>query len=424
MFIDSAKIFIKAGNGGNGRVSFRREKFIPAGGPDGGDGGKGGDIIFVVNEGLRTLSDFRYKRQFSAEPGADGEGARKTGKNSKDLIIMVPAGTVIRNSENNAVLADMTEPGVQRIIAHGGKGGRGNTHFATATRQAPNFARNGFPGEEISLNVELKLIADVGLIGFPNAGKSTILSVVSEAKPKIADYPFTTLEPNLGVVRVEQGESFVMADMPGLIEGAHEGTGLGQEFLRHIERTKLLIHVVDVAGSEGRDPVRDFELINAEIAAYSSKLAAKPQIVAANKIDLPEAQDKLKVFSDAMKKKGLEVFPISAATGKGVKEMVYRTYQLLSELPAAILYDVVEEEFVYGVRKEEPFNVIKKDGVFVVEGPWVKRILGSINLSESESVQYFQRLLKRKGVIAVLEEMGISEGDTVRMYDFEFDYIK
>ena len=424
MFIDNAKIYIKAGDGGNGRVSFRREKFIPAGGPDGGDGGKGGDIIFEVSENLRTLSDFRYKKKFIAEPGAQGEGSRKTGKNGKDLIIMVPPGTVLRNSENNSVLADMTEPGVRRVIAHGGNGGRGNTHFATATRQAPYFARNGFPGEEITLDIELKLIADVGLIGFPNAGKSTILSVVSEAKPKIADYPFTTLEPNLGVVRVGQGESFVMADMPGLIEGAHKGTGLGQEFLRHIERTKLLIHVVDVSGSEGRDPVRDFELINAEIAAYSSKLAAKPQIVAANKIDLPEAQEKAGVFLNAIIEKGYEVFQISAATGKGIREMIYRAYQLLSELPASVLYDEAEEEFVYEARKEEPFTVLKKDGVFVVEGPWIKRILGSVNLKNTESVQYFQRLLKQKGVISALEKMGMDEGDTVRMYDFEFEYIK
>ncbi|MDD4495338.1 MAG: GTPase ObgE, partial [Eubacteriales bacterium] len=316
MFIDNARIFIKAGDGGNGKVSFRREKYVPAGGPDGGDGGKGGDIIFIVDEGMRTLSDFRYQKEFNADSGIEGGSSRKSGRDAQNLIIKVPAGTVVRRAEDNVIIADLTKPGESRIIARGGRGGAGNQHFATSTRQAPTFARAGEPGEKFWINVELKLIADVGLVGFPNAGKSSILSIISEARPKIAGYPFTTLEPILGVVRVEQGESFVAADIPGLIEGAHKGTGLGHEFLRHIERTKLLIHVIDISGLEGRDPINDYKQINTELSEYSANLAQKPQIVALNKMDLPESKENFERFEREMKDKGIQLYPVSAATGK------------------------------------------------------------------------------------------------------------
>jgi GTP-binding protein len=336
----------------------------------------------------------------------------------------VPPGTLVKDENTGRILADMTEDGKRVVIAKGGKGGKGNQHFATPTRQIPSFARAGDLGEEYDVLLELKLIADVGLVGFPNAGKSTILSIVSAAEPKIADYPFTTLEPNLGVVRIEEGKSFVMADIPGLIEGAHEGVGLGHEFLRHIERTRLLLHVVDVAAVDGRDPVSDFDTINEELKKYNPKLSEKPQIIAANKIDLPEGQDNLEEFKKYVEAKGFSVFPLSAATNKGIKELVSHIAAKLDELPATNLSIEEEEEVVYIAEEEEPFTVRKEGDIFIVEGNWIRKVLGSTNFDVYESLQYFQRSLKAKGVIEELEAQGINEGDTVRIYDFEFEYIR
>lgn len=424
MLIDRAKISIKAGDGGNGMVAFRREKYIAAGGPNGGDGGKGGDVIFVVDDSLRTLVDFRYKRKYLAENGEKGGTSNRSGKSGKDLIIKVPPGTIIRDIKTGRILADMIEPGQRNVIAKGGKGGAGNQHFATSTRQIPTFARAGDPGEEYQVELEMKLIADVGLVGFPNAGKSTILSMTSAADPKIADYPFTTLEPNLGVVSVDEGNSFVMADIPGLIEGAHKGVGLGFEFLRHVERTKLLVHVVDVAGIDGRDPMDSFRAINEELRKYNPKLAERPQVVAANKIDLPEGRERLESFTKAVEDMGYKVFPISAATNSGIKEMIYYVAARLRELPDAAPMTDGQPEVVYTVQEEEePFTIRKEGKVYIVEGSWVKKVIGSTNFGVYESLQYFQRALKSKGVIEALEEMGIQEGDTVRIDDTEFDYV-
>ena len=424
MFIDRARIHIKAGDGGNGIVSFRREKYVAAGGPDGGDGGKGGDIIFVVDEGLRTLVDFRYKRKYKAESGENGSAARRTGKSGKDAIIKVPPGTLVKEAETGRILADMVEPGKETLVAKGGKGGAGNQHFATPTRQVPSFAKPGSPGDEYDIEMELKLIADVGLVGFPNAGKSTILSIVSAAKPKIANYPFTTLEPNLGVVSIAEGTSFFMADIPGLIEGAHEGVGLGFDFLRHVERNRLLLHVVDVAGVDGRDPLKDFEQINEELRKYNPKLAARPQVVAANKIDLPQGKENLDSFVKAVEEKGFKVFPISAASNSGVKELMWHIAGQLKELPETMPVMDETKDVVYKAEEEEIFSVRKEDNIFIVEGSWIRKLVVSTNFKEHESFQYFQRSLKTKGVIEALEEKGINEGDTVRIYDFEFDYMK
>ena len=424
MLIDRAKISIKAGDGGNGMVAFRREKYIAAGGPNGGDGGKGGDVIFVVDDSLRTLVDFRYKRKYLAENGEKGGTSNRSGKSGKDLIIKVPPGTIIRDIQTGRILADMIEPGQRNVIAKGGKGGAGNQHFATSTRQIPTFARAGDPGEEYQVELEMKLIADVGLVGFPNAGKSTILSMTSAADPKIADYPFTTLEPNLGVVSVDEGNSFVMADIPGLIEGAHKGVGLGFEFLRHVERTKLLVHVVDVAGIDGRDPMDSFRAINEELRKYNPKLAERPQVVAANKIDLPEGRERLESFTKAVEEMGYKVFPISAATNSGIKEMIYYVAAQLRELPDTAPMTDGQPEAVYTVQEEEePFTIRKEGKVYIVEGSWVNKVIGSTNFGVYESLQYFQRALKSKGVIEALEEMGIQEGDTVRIDDTEFDYV-
>ncbi len=424
MLIDRAKISIRAGNGGNGMVAFRREKYVAAGGPNGGDGGKGGDVIFTVDDSLRTLIDFKYKRKYAAQAGEKGGTSNCSGKSGKDLIIKIPPGTIIRDMKNGRILADMTEPGQSVVIAKGGKGGAGNQHFATSTRQVPTFARAGDPGEEYQVELELKLIADVGLVGFPNAGKSTILSMASAATPKIADYPFTTLEPNLGVVSIDEGNSFVMADIPGLIEGAHEGVGLGFDFLRHVERTKLLVHVVDMAGVDGRDPLEDFRSINEELRQYNPKLAQRPQVVAANKMDLPEGRERLEDFTKAVENMGYKVFPVSAATNSGIKEMMYHVAGRLSELPDAAPLTDGQPEVVYTVQgEEEPFTIRKEDEVYIVEGSWVNKVIGSTNFGAYESLQYFQRALKSKGVIEALEEMGIQEGDTVRIDDTEFDYI-
>ncbi|OPX43106.1 GTPase ObgE [Ruminiclostridium hungatei] len=425
MFIDSAKIYVKAGDGGNGMVSFHREKYIAAGGPDGGDGGKGGDVIFQVDEGLNTLIDFRFKKHFKAEPGQDGGPSNCSGKNGQDMVIKVPLGTVIKDVETDMIISDLVKPNQTYVIAKGGRGGKGNQHFATPTRQVPNFAKSGNPGEERNLILEMKMIADVGLLGFPNVGKSTILSMVSAAKPKIANYHFTTLVPNLGVVQIEQGKSFVIADIPGLIEGAHQGVGLGHEFLRHVERTKLLVHVVDVSGIEGRDAVEDFDTINAELERYNAVLASRPQIVAANKMDIPGSEENYLRFKEELEKRGYRVFGISAATNKGLKELMYYVSDTLGTLPDTILLDESKEEVVvYTAGEEKPFHIRIEDGVYVVEGNWVRKVLGSTNMTNYESLQYFQRALKRKGVIAALEAMGIEEGDTVRILDTEFDYTR
>lgn len=424
MLIDRAKIHIKAGDGGNGKVSFHREKYVAAGGPDGGDGGKGGDVVFVVDDGLRTLIDFKYKRKYAAEHGEHGGASGCTGKSGKDLIIKVPPGTIVKDLDTGRILADMIEPGQVNIIANGGKGGAGNQHFATSTRQLPSFARAGNPGDEYQVELELKLIADVGLIGFPNAGKSTILSMTSAATPKIANYPFTTMEPNLGVVSLDEGASFVLADIPGLIEGAHEGVGLGFEFLRHVERTKLLLHVVDIAGVDGREPLDDFRTINEELRKYNPKLAERPQIVAANKTDLPEGRERLESFTKAIEEMGYKVFPISAATNSGIKEMIQYTAAKLHELPDAHPLTDGDAEVVYTAKEEEPFTIRREGKAFVVEGNWVKKVVGSTNFNVYESLQYFQRALKTKGVIDALEKMGIQEGDTVKIDEAEFDYVR
>jgi GTP-binding protein len=423
MFKDSARIYVKAGNGGNGMVSFHREKYIAAGGPDGGDGGEGGDVIFEVDEGINTLIDFRYKKNFKAENGQDGGASNCSGKNGEDIIIKVPVGTIVKDETTGITLVDLLKPGQKCVIVKGGKGGKGNQHFATPTRQIPNFAKSGDLGEERTLILEMKMIADVGLIGFPNVGKSTILSMVSAAKPKIANYHFTTLVPNLGVVQIEQGKSFVMADIPGIIEGANEGVGLGHEFLKHIERTKLLVHVVDVSGVEGRNALEDFDIINDELSKYNATLASRPQIVAANKMDIPGAEDNYDNFKQELEKRGYKVFGISAATNKGLKELMYYVSDILGTLPDTILIEENQDaEVVYTAKEENPFEIHIEDGVYVVEGNWLRKVLGSTNITNYDSLQYFQRALKKKGVIEALEKMGIQEGDTVRIFDTEFDY--
>lgn len=425
MLVDTACINVEAGNGGNGLVSFHREKYIAAGGPDGGDGGHGGDVIFVVDEKLSTLMDFRYRRQYKAENGGDGRSAKCSGKNGADLFVKVPAGTIIKDNETGKIIADLKQIGQQFVVCKGGNGGWGNCHFATATRQIPRFAKSGTEGERREITLELKLLADVGLVGFPNVGKSTLLSVVSDARPKIANYHFTTLEPNLGVVDLGLGNSFVMADIPGIIEGASEGVGLGHEFLRHVERTRLLIHVVDASGIEGRNPIEDFDLINNEIKMYNPTLAQRTQIVAANKKDLVYDSKIYDSFCAEMKNRGYKVFEISAATNLGVSELMKYVASVLDEIPVPVLYDEEEMETkVISFEEEAPFTCRVEDGIYIVEGKWLKRLLGSTNFEDSESLQYFQTALKKKGVIKALENLGIQEGDPVQMYEVEFDYIK
>ncbi len=424
MMADTAEIYIEAGNGGNGLVSFHREKYVAAGGPDGGDGGNGGSIVFVADEKMSTLADFRYQRRYKAQNGEDGRAAKSSGKNGQDLLVKVPLGTVIRDIDQNRVIADMKLPGQVFVAAKGGSGGWGNSHFATATRQIPRFAKGGIEGERRNISLELKLLADVGLVGFPNVGKSTLLSVVSDAKPKIANYHFTTLEPNLGVVKPNEGTSFVMADIPGLIEGAGEGVGLGHEFLRHVERTRLLLHVVDASGIEGRDPINDFDLINSELETYNPELAKRPQIVVANKMDVVFDDSVYDGFCAEMEKRGYKVFRISAAANKGVKELIMYVASVLDTIPIPVLYDESEAEtLIVSYKDDLPFTVRVEDGVYVVEGSWIKRMLGSTNFEDSESLQYFQNALRKKGVIKALEKEGITEGDLVRMYELEFDYM-
>ena len=423
MFVDTAKIQIRAGNGGNGCVSFRREKYVAAGGPDGGDGGRGGDIVFVVDDNLATLSDFRYRRRYAADNGGDGKPKKCAGRSGRPLTIRVPRGTVVRETESGRILQDMSGD-KPFVAAKGGKGGWGNVHFATPTRQIPRFAKSGIPGEEIEVSLELKLLADVGLLGCPNVGKSTLLSMVSEAKPEIGNYHFTTLSPVLGVVRIGEGSSFVMADIPGLIEGASEGVGLGHEFLRHVDRCRLLVHVVDVAGSEGRDPVQDFETINGELRSYSEALAARPQIVAGNKTDIASPED-VERFREYAASKGYEFFPISAASGRGLKELIGVCARKLQELPPVRTYAPEQEpaeNFEAPVSRE--IRITVHEGVYFVEGEWLLKVIGSVNMEDYDSFQYFQRVLRRSGVIDRLEKAGIQEGDTVSIYDVEFDYVR
>ena len=421
-FVDKAKITIKAGNGDNGAVAFHREKYVAAGGPDGGDGGKGGDIVFVVDDNMSTLMDFRCKRKYVAGTGADGQGKRCSGKDGESLYIRVPRGTLVRDTETGGIMHDMSD-GKPFIAARGGKGGWGNKHFATPTRQVPRFAKPGLPGEAHDITLELKLLADVGLVGFPNVGKSTLLSVVSKAHPKIANYHFTTLFPNLGVVYVDEGRSFVMADIPGIIEGASEGAGLGHDFLRHIDRCRLLIHLVDVSGSEGRDPVEDFDAINAELKEYSAELAERRQIVAANKCDLcgddRENIERLKAHVEAL---GYEFFEMSAATHHGTRELVNMAAEQLRELPPVIHFeaDYVPPEPV--IDTSETLTIEKYDDVWVVEGGWLQRLMSSVNFSDNESMMYFDRVLRDNGVYKRMEEMGIRDGDTVSIYNLEFEY--
>lgn len=425
MFVDQAKIYIKAGDGGDGAVSFHREKYVAAGGPDGGDGGKGGDIVFVVDDNISNLIDFRYKRKYVAEKGQNGGAKNCSGRNAPDLVVKVPRGTVVKEIKSGRILADLStdEPAV---IAHGGKGGRGNAHFATSTRQIPKFAKPGFRGDEYEVMLELKLIADVGLVGFPNVGKSTLISVVSVAKPKIANYHFTTLTPVLGVVKIEEGKSFVMADIPGLIEGASEGVGLGHEFLRHVERCRLIVHVIDVSGSEGRDPIEDFKAINHELENFSMELAEAPQIVAANKSDMatPEQVERLRNY---VEDQGLLFYEISAATTKGTKELMYGVWERLSVLPPVKQFEaqpLTQEELDDKLISKKDFRVTVEDGVYFVEADWLLDILRTANMDDYSSLQYFQNVLRTSGIIDKLEEMGIEEGDTVSIFDFEFEYLR
>ena len=420
MFIDLAKINLKAGDGGNGAVSFHREKYVSAGGPDGGDGGKGGDVLFVADNNLSTLADFRYKRSYSAQDGAKGSARNCTGKGGEDLIIRVPRGTLIKDAQSGRLIADISgdEP---VVIARGGKGGWGNARFATPTRQIPRFAKPGRPGDKLEAQLELKLLADVGLVGFPNVGKSTLISMVSHAKPDIANYHFTTLSPVLGVVRLEQGVSFVMADIPGLIEGASKGVGLGHDFLRHIERCRLLIHLVDVSGIEGRDPIADFEAINAELAAFNSDLARRPMLVAANKCDLAN-REQIARFADYIRERGYQMFEISAATNTGLRELTNAAAAKLATLPPILEFE--PEPIVMPHVDTRAFEVKGGDGFFEVDAPWLDTVLASVNMNDYESLQYFQRVLSQSGILARLEEMGVQDGDTVRILNFEFDYIK
>lgn len=423
MFVDIAKIKIKGGNGGNGAVAFHREKYIASGGPDGGDGGKGGNIVFKVDDNLSTLADFRYKRKYVAENGSDGQGSRRSGKKGQDLIIRVPRGTVIREEESGVIMADLSSDD-EFIAAKGGKGGWGNSHFATSTRQTPRFAKMGAPGEEWDVRLELKLIADVGLLGFPNVGKSSLISVVSEAKPIVGDYHFTTIVPVLGVVRMGPEKSFVMADIPGLIEGASDGVGLGHEFLRHVERCRMLIHIVDVAGSEGRDPVEDFEAINEELLKFNPELAACPQIVAGNKIDLA-TDEQLASFRKYIEDKGLKYFEICAPIKHGTKELINAAAQLLDTLPPVKRYEAEEipVSLIESKAKKDGFTVTVHDDVYMVEAEWLYRILCQTDLDDYESLQYFQRVLQSSGIIDDLKNKGIHEGDLVSIYDLEFEYV-
>ena len=420
-FVDTAKITVKAGNGGNGAVAFHREKYVAAGGPDSGDGGRGGDILLQVDRHMSTLMDFRYKRKYAAGNGMDGQGRRCSGKDGQDLVIKVPLGTVVRDADTNQIICDMSSA-QPFVLARGGNGGWGNKHFATPTRQVPRFAKAGLPGQERQVVLELKLLADVGLVGFPNVGKSTLLSVVSKARPKIADYHFTTLFPNLGVVYVEEGVSFVMADIPGIIEGAHEGAGLGHDFLRHIDRCRLLIHMVDVSGSEGRDPVADFEAINEELRQYSPTLASRRMLVAGNKADIAGDRtlvDRLRAHVEA---RGMPFFEISAATGQGVREVVFAAARELENLPPIAVYEPDYVPAPPEIDTSGEVRIVHEDDTWIVDGPWLQRLMANVNFGDYESRNWFDRMLRESGLFDRLEAMGIQDGDTVSLYNLEFEY--
>ncbi|TGY00340.1 GTPase ObgE [Hominisplanchenecus murintestinalis] len=430
MFADRAKIFIRSGKGGDGHVSFRRELYVPAGGPDGGDGGKGGDIIFEVDKGMTTLADYRHRGKFCAGDGEPGNKKRCHGKNGNDLILKVPEGTIIKESESGKVIADMSGGNSRQVILRGGRGGQGNMHYATATMQAPKYAQPGQSARELWVNLELKVIADVGLVGFPNVGKSTLLSRVTNAQPKIANYHFTTLNPNLGVVDLEGGRGFIIADIPGLIEGASEGVGLGHEFLRHIERTRVIIHMVDAASTEGRDPVDDIYKINEELRAYNPEIAERPQVIAANKIDALYVgdEDPIQRIRDEFEPKGVKVLAISAVSGKGLKELLYQVREILDNLPQETV--VFEQEFFpedMAIDSNLPYTVEKsteEENTYIVEGPKIEKMLGYTNLDSEKGFAFFQKFLKETGILDELETAGIQEGDTVRMYGLAFDYYK
>lgn len=427
MFADYAKIYIRSGNGGDGCVSFRRELFVPAGGPDGGDGGKGGDLIFEVDKGINTLNDFRHIRKYCAKNGEPGGGRRCHGADGESLVVKVPEGTIVKDAETGKVITDMSHDNQREIILKGGRGGKGNMNYATPTMQAPKYAQPGQQGRELTVMLELKVIADVGLLGFPNVGKSTFLSRVSNAKPKIANYHFTTLQPNLGVVDMEGINGFVIADIPGLIEGASEGVGLGHEFLRHIERTKMMIHMVDAASTEGRDPINDIKIINQELANYSEDLAKRPQVIAANKTDVfygTEEETVIELLKEEFEPQGIKVFPISAVSGKGVKELLYYVRQCLDQMDdTPVIFE--REYFPDFTETQEPYTVVKEDEHFFrVEGPRIERMLGYTNLDTEKGFEFFQKFLRENKIIEELENMGIEEGDTVALYGLEFDYYK
>lgn len=425
MFVDRAKIHVKGGNGGNGAVSFYRAKYITHGGPDGGDGGRGGDVIFIGTSSMSTLMDFRYKRMFKATPGEDGGKLNCSGKDGQDVIIKVPVGTVIKEATTGKVMADITEDGMKKVLVRGGKGGKGNQHFATPTRQAPRYAERGQISKEYDIILELKLIADVGLIGFPNVGKSTLLSMVTNANPKIANYHFTTLTPNLGVVQGKYGDDFVLADIPGLVEGASQGVGLGHEFLRHVERTKVFIHVVDAAAVEGKDPLEDIEKINNELKEYNPELIKRPQVIAANKTDIPDSWENVERLKKEYEPLGIEVYPISAATNKGLDELLGAVAKILKNYPEDIIFQEEYEEYSEVEVDKEPFEIeVYEDDYYVVTGTGVEKMIGYTNIDTEKGFAFFQKYLKEKGIIEALEQKGIQEGDTVKIYNLEFDYYK
>lgn len=423
MFVDYAKIIIKSGDGGNGAATFRREKYVAAGGPDGGDGGKGGDIYFKVDPNQNTLIDFRFTKKFKAQNGQNGSGNRCFGKSGEDLYVMVPKGTVVKDAETGKVITDLSEDGQTELVLRGGRGGKGNVHFATSTRQAPHFAIDGEKGKEKEIILELKLLADVGLVGFPNVGKSTLISRVSAARPKIADYHFTTIDPNLGVVKTEHGDSFVMADIPGIIEGASEGVGLGIQFLRHIERTRLLLHVIDVAGTEGRDPVDDFNKVNEELKNYSEKLANRKQIIVANKSDALQDDENMKALEKLAKDKNLEIYKVSAATGEGVNELINHVAEVVKTLPKEEIVDI-EDRVVYTLDDDrDEFTITeKKTGEFYIEGPAVERLMARVNIGDNESFAYLQRMIKKLGIEEELLARGVQEGDTIHLLEWDFEW--
>lgn len=427
MFVDQVKVYVKGGDGGNGMVAFRREKYVPKGGPAGGDGGKGGDVVFEVDEGLRTLMDFRYKKHFKAIRGEHGMSKNQHGRNADDMVIKVPPGTVVTDDDTKQVIADLTEHGQQAVIARGGRGGRGNSRFATPANPAPQLSENGEPGKERYIVLELKVLADVGLVGFPSVGKSTLLSVVSSAKPKIADYHFTTLVPNLGMVETDDGRSFVMADLPGLIEGAHQGVGLGHQFLRHIERTRVIVHVIDMSGLEGRDPYDDYLTINQELSEYNLRLTERPQIIVANKMDMPEAAENLEAFKEKLTD-DYPVFPISAVTREGLRELLFEVANQLENTPEFPLYDeeeLTQNRVMYTMENEEvPFNITRDpDGVFVLSGDSLERLFKMTDFSRDESVKRFARQMRGMGVDEALRERGAKDGDIIRLLEFEFEFI-